>query len=305
MTDVASLLISGLGSLFVGGGLGFFAFRSYRNRILGRAQEEAQEILQDIQDELEIVKIEQQEKKQEIELELWTQVEADLLKAEEKIEDLQAAADDKKKKLDDKYSQIKNLSVNQENMLKEREKKVQAEQQKWNQKKSQAAELKKQFAEKMLERFNYKPEEIKSEIQSQLENETKRRAEKFLHEIDADLKDNAETQAKHILDVALDRFMRPYCAERGIGAVHLQDENLRKNFAKPEIVQAIQKSCGCDIIVEEGQELIGVAGFDPVRRELTRRVLEKLITGRNRKSFRANEEGTLSPDPARRRCHRA
>jgi ribonucrease Y len=160
------------------------------------------------------------------------------------------------------------------------EKKVQADQQKWNQKKASALDLKKQFSDKIMDRFSFKSEDIKKEIQEQLENETKRRAEKYLQEVDEDLKDNAESQAKHILDVALDRFVRPYCAERGIGSVHLPDENTRKIFADPKINQTIQKACGCDIIVEEGQEQIGVAGFDPVRRELTRRVLEKLIKNR-------------------------
>lgn len=277
MTDSIVLITSSVTSLVLGGGLGFLTFKSYRNRLLLRAQEEAQEIIQDTNDDLELIKIEQQEMKQEIELELWTRVETDLLKTEEKIEDLQTTADEKKKKLDDKYSQLKNLTIQQETALKEKEKLVLAEQQKWNQKKAAAGDLKKQFGEKIIERFSYKAEDIKKEIQEQLENETRRRAEKHLLELDEDLKANAETQAKHILDVALDRFIRPYCAERGIGSVHLADPQGRKIFADPKINQTIQRVCGCDIIVEEGQEMIGVAGFDPVRRELTRRVLEKLI----------------------------
>lgn len=280
MTDSITLIATATSSLVIGSGIGFLSFRGYRNRILARAQEEAQEILQDTNDDLELVKIEQQEKKQEIELELWTRVENELLKTEERIEELQTAADEKKKKLDDKYSQIRSQMALTENALKEKEKKVQAEQQKWNQKKTSALDLKKQFSQKIIEKFSFQSDEIKRSIQEQLENETRRRAEKHLQELDEDLKDNAETQAKHILDVALDRFARPYCAERGIGAVQLPDENTRKLFANPTINQAIQKACGCDIIVEEGQEMIGVAGFDPVRRELTRRVLEKLIKNR-------------------------
>jgi ribonucrease Y len=119
MTETMTVIISAVASLIVGGGLGFLSFRSYKARVLARAQEDAQEILQEIQDELELVKIEQQEKKQEIELELWTRVEGDLLKSEEKIEDLQTAGDEKKKKLDDKYSQLKNQQATVENARKE------------------------------------------------------------------------------------------------------------------------------------------------------------------------------------------
>lgn len=280
MADLSTLFLSGVGSLMVGSALGFFSFKRYRQHLLGRAQEEAQEILQETQEELELLKIEQQEKKQEIELELWTKIEADLLKSEERIEDLQTHVDEKKKKLDDKYSQLRNATAQQENLLKEREKNAQAEQQKFNQKKLSVLDLKNQFSQRLLERFSFKAEDIKKEIQTQLENETKRRSERYLQDLDDELKDNAETQAKQILAIALDRFIRPYCPERGIGAVELQDQALRAQFNRPEIIQAIQSACGCDIIIEENQETIGVAGFDPVRRELTRRVLEKLIKNR-------------------------
>jgi ribonuclease Y len=61
--------------------------------------------------------------------------------------------------------------------------------------------------------------------------------------------------------------------------VNFPDAHARRLLcdAKGENIKTIQEVCGCDIIVENEMEMVGVAGFDPVRRELTRRVLERLL----------------------------
>lgn len=269
-----------LAGLALGCGLGFLLFRQYRNRIIARAYEEAQEIHQETQDELELVKLEQQETKQEIELELWTKAENELLKFEERIEELQEQVDEKKKKLDDKHSVARGQLKEQENQIRENEKKVEAAQAEWNQRKENFLNEQRKVTERIMEKFGFQADAIKSEIQNELETETRKRIERQLEWLTEDLKDNAESYAKRLLDIALDRFARPYCSERGIGSVSFPDPAARSAFDKPEIIQAIQQHCGCDIIVEEDQPNIGVAGFDPVRREHTRRVLEKLMKNR-------------------------
>lgn len=116
--------------------------------------------------------------------------------------------------------------------------------------------------------------------------------QKHIENFDEETKEHAEQKAKRILDIALDRFARPYSAERGIGAVNFPDQNARRLLCDPkgENVKTIQDVCGCDIIIEPEMEMVGVAGFDPVRRELTRRVLEKIL----------KEKRNINPDFIRR-----
>ncbi|MFN8790056.1 MAG: Rnase Y domain-containing protein [Bdellovibrionales bacterium] len=279
--ELATSYIIPFAVMFVMGcAVGFLLFRHYQRRLIWDAQSEAQELLQEVQDEVELVKIEQQEKKQEIELDLWTKAEAELLRLEERNEDLQTAVDEKKKKMDDKHSVIRGQLKEHELKIREQEKAISQAQTQWNQKQQNFVQFQTQIRERILEKFPLDVAALKAEIQSNLEQETRRRGERHLEWLDEDLKDNADTYAKRILDIALDRFARPYCAERGIGAVSFPDPQARQAFDKPEILQAIQKSCGCDIIIEADQPNVGVAGFDPVRRELTRRVLEKLMKNR-------------------------
>jgi ribonuclease Y len=273
-------------SLLLGALLGVFIFRSFRKFILEKAQEDAQEIHAETQNDLEMLRLEQQEKKTEIELELWTKSENDLLKLEEKTEELQNQVDEKKKKIDDRHSVKRQELKDFETQLKESEKSLEQKQKSWENRKLEIKNAQNAILEKIQSHFQLDPQETLLSLVQRLEDETKKRCEKYLEHVDEDLKDNSESIAKNVLDSALDRFIRPYCAERGIGAVQIPDQSFFDALCKPEIAQAIQNACGCDIIVESGQENVGVAGFDPVRRELTRRVLEKLI--KNRRDLNAH-----------------
>lgn len=292
MNQWTFVLISLPLGLLIGAFLGLLLFRYFRKLVIAKAQEEAQDILQEVQSELELKKIEQQEIKTELELELWTQHESALLKLEENIEELTTVAEEKKKKLDDRHSVARSELKDFENKLKDKEKELESLNSNWDQKKQELKNTQKQIIEKIQSVFQLNSKEISEKIQTELEAESLRRSDKFLEFFDEELKDTSEAQAKQILDAALDRFARPYCSERGIGSVSLPDAAFFNSLNHPEIIESIQKACGCDIILDEGQTHVGVAGFDPVRRELTRRVLERLI--KNRRDINPNGISKLS-----------
>lgn len=273
------LIIGIVAGLILGALIGFVSWRALRSLTLKRAQEEAAEILQEAKDEIEIQDLERQERTQEIETEAWTKVEPDLLKVEERLEELQEKADEKKQKTDTIYSQERQKLVEQDREVKAQEEKVRQAERNFDAKRDGARALVGEFANALTQKLQTTPEEIKAQLIARMEADARERARKFVELSDEDAKLNAESRAKNILDVALDRFMRPYCAERGIGSVNFPDANARKLFCDPEgkNAKAITEACGCDIFVEAEGDLIGVAGFDPVRRELTRRTLERVL----------------------------
>lgn len=267
--------------LGLGGGalLGWILWSAVRARHIKRAQEEAGEILQETKDDLELVELERQERIQEIETEAWTKVEPDMLRAEERIEELQEKVDEKKQKADTTYSQERQKLVEQDREIKAQEDKVREAEKNFAQKREGGREFVKSFVEALNAKLQTSSDEVKGQIIHRLEEEAREYARHWLATQDEDIKLNAESRAKHILDIALDRFARPYCAERGIGAVNFPDANVRRLFCDPEgkNIKVLQEACGCDIIVEDGSDMVGVAGFDPVRRELTRRTLERVF----------------------------
>lgn len=274
-----AMIATALVGLIAGGGGGLALHKFMNARTLRHARDEAQEIVGETQEAIELKILEEKERIQEIEMEMWTKVESDMLKTEGRIEELQELASERKSKADSVIHEEKKK-------LQEREADVKAQEQALKAQEADLAKLKEiqkglnqELVAKLTERLSTSAEDFKEHIKTQLEEDARRRSAHFIQESETDLKEHAEHHAKRILSMIIDRFARPYCAERGIGAVNFPDANIRKLFcdANGQNIKAVQESCGCDIIVEEGMDMVGVAGFDPVRRELTRRTLERIF----------------------------
>lgn len=285
-------LASALFGLAAGGGLGWALYKFLRLQTLRRAREEAAEILAEAKEAVEIRKLEEKERVQEIEIELWTDVEPEMLKVEGHIEDLQEVVGEKKAKADSLIQEEKKKLQEHEKEVAKQEQALKQKESALNKVKEAKASLNQEFVELLTAKLQTSKEEVKDQLKQRLEDETKRRALKVAQETEEETKEYAEQKAKRILGLIIDRFARPYCAERGIGAVNFPDAHVRKLFCDPagENIKAVQDSCGCDIIVEDGMEMVGVAGFDPVRRELTRRTLERIF----------KEKKNINPDFIRR-----
>lgn len=285
-------LISAGAGLFLGIGLGWAIFRAFRNYKINSAEEEAHQIMAEANDQLELRQLEEKERLQEIELELWTRSENDLLKFEEKIEELTDLIDEKKKKNDQHYQENKKKLQAQESELQALENQHKSALEKYQKALTQLRNINQELSQKLSDRSELPIPQAKIQIIEKLENEMKLWAQNWIDQKVSEATEHSEIRAKAVLDTALDRFIRPYCAERGIGAIHFPDAHTRKLFCamQAENMQAIQESCGCDIIIEDGMEQVGVAGYDPVRRELTRRTLEKVL----------KEKKQINPDMIRR-----
>ncbi len=243
------------------------------------AELEADEILQEARDAQEIRQLEEKERTQEIEAELWAKEEPALLKLEENIEELESLVEEKKQKADNKYSQVRQVAVEKENLIKSEENQIRSHEEALKAVRKKLTDLNSQLIERLLGKVDQSKPEVQNEIIDELLREAQKRAQIQAEFTEADIKEHAEVRAKDMLDTVLNRFQRSACPERGIAPVYYADEQAKKDFLSlgAEIYKTVQDNCGCDIIVEESMDMVGVAGFDPVRRELTRRVLERIL----------------------------
>lgn len=267
-------------SLALGSGLGLLLFRIAKEQFLRKAKEEAQEIHDEVKEWLEHKTLEENEKFQEIETSLWAKHDAEILKYEENIENLQEMIEENKKKQDDFWNKKRIENQNYEREVQSQESRIKNREKNLDGTKENIKKISGDLIEKIVQQFNFSISDTKLTLSEKMEKEVRERAAKMLELLDEELKMHSEAKAKQYLDTALDRFIRPYCAERGIGAVQFpEDPNVRKNFCDPagKNIKAVQDSCGCDVIIDEQFDQIGIAGYDPVRRELTRRTVEKVL----------------------------
>ncbi|PWU19137.1 MAG: ribonuclease Y [Bdellovibrio sp.] len=289
---------AGLSLLFLALVLGalpaFLTDRLVRRSRLKAAQLAAQEILDQTREEVELQELERKERTQEIEDEVRRRVEGEMLAIEERIEDLESLIEERRQKMDQRVHQEKSRLGQEEREVNLYGDKVKVLENRFAQRKSRNESAVKEIVDRLCKKLEQGKEAYVEKLGQQMIEETELGASRLLSSIEEETQEYVEDYAKLVLDRALSRFHRPYCPERGIPPVYFANAEQRKFLvdANGHNLQTLAECTGCDVIVDETMDLVGVAGFDPVRRELTRRVLERCL----------KERKPIKPEFIRRTC---
>ena len=142
-------------------------------------------------------------------------------------------------------------------------------------------EQKKADAQARLEEISgYTAESAKAELVSQIEREAKHEAAAKLKQIENDLHDNAEEKARNIISLAIQRLASDQVSEATVSVVPLPSDEMKGRIIGREgrNIHKIETLTGVDLIIDDTPEAITLSCFDPIRREVARLTLEKLIT---------------------------
>ncbi len=122
-------------------------------------------------------------------------------------------------------------------------------------------------------------EEAKKRLVESIESEAKMEAAKEIVRIENDMKMQADRKAKNILALAMARYAGDYVAERVVSIVPLPNEEMKGRIIGREgrNIRAIEAATGIDIIIDDTPEAVILSGFNPVRREVARQSMERLI----------------------------
>lgn len=136
-----------------------------------------------------------------------------------------------------------------------------------------------EIRDKVASVANMTTEQAKRELLAAVEEEAKLAASKKIQEIEAEAEREADRRAKRILAVAMARFASEYTSERTVTVLALSGEEMKGKIIGREgrNIRTIEAHCGVDVIVDDTPEAVVISGFDPVRRELAKRTIEKLM----------------------------
>ncbi|MEJ2520650.1 MAG: ribonuclease Y [Desulfuromonadales bacterium] len=121
--------------------------------------------------------------------------------------------------------------------------------------------------------------EAKQQLMAAMESEARHDAAKRIRQIEDEAKESADKKAKKILSLAIQRFAGDYVAEKTINSVALPSDEMKGRIIGREgrNIRAIEAATGIDLIIDDTPEAVIISGFNPVRREVARLALEKLI----------------------------
>ncbi len=139
--------------------------------------------------------------------------------------------------------------------------------------------IKQQQLEKLEELSGLTVEQAKAEIIGQIEEQAKYEAAMKLAEIEENLKEEADEKAKNIISLAISRLASDHVAEATVSVVPLPNDDMKGRIIGREgrNIRTVETLTGVDLIIDDTPEAITVSCFDPVRREVARLALEKLI----------------------------
>ncbi len=132
----------------------------------------------------------------------------------------------------------------------------------------------------MLEKISgYTADQAKDELLSKMEGEITHEMALKLSEHEARFKEEADERARNLLSLAIQRCAADHISEIAISVVSLPNEEMKGRIIGREgrNIRAIETSTGVDLIIDDTPEVITISGFDPVRREVARIAIEKLI----------------------------
>jgi ribonuclease Y len=270
--------------LVAGSGLLFLLFLLVRNQILKEAQEEAQEILTEAKTRFDEEEQERQERIQEIEVEAWSNVEEAHMAMEAKCEDLELQVGHKKTLAEEKYKTLRASLMLKETELRDSSIKLNTLQTDINKHIDAKKKLEEQLKAALLEKTQAVAEEVVADLKHRLIENASTDYKKNAELAEEELKEFSEQRAKKIIALCIERFQKEMSTERGIAASYFPTEEARAAFCQnlKENVAMIQSVSGCDIYIEENPDPerwdnIQIVGYDPVRRELTRRIFDRIF----------------------------
>ena len=140
--------------------------------------------------------------------------------------------------------------------------------------------IKLQHMTKLEEISGYTVAEAKAELVQRIEDDVKHDAAMKIIEIESQLKEDADIKAREIISLAIQRCAADLASETTVSVVTLPNDDMKGRIIGREgrNIRNIEARTGVDLIIDDTPEAITISSLDPIRREVARLTLEKLVT---------------------------
>ena len=279
-------VLSVLAALVIGLAVGYIYRKNVQEKKIGRTEEYARNLLDDAQRRAEEKKkekiIEAKEEVIRLKNELDREINsrrAEVQRSERRIAQREETLDKKADNLDARETTLERKQAELDRLTQEA--------QDYAVRQKTAAETAEQVARELEEKQRVElervakmtQEEAKDMIVQRIQKEAFHDAGVMVREIEQNAKNEADKKARNIVAMAIQRCASDHVAETTVSVVSLPNEDMKGRIIGREgrNIRTLETATGVDLIIDDTPEAVIVSAFDPVRREIARIALEKLI----------------------------
>ncbi len=255
-------------SLIAGLFLGYIIRKYIAEAKIKSAEEEAKKIRNDAQREAESTKKEM------------------ILEAKEEVHKMKDEVNKETQERRNELQKLENRLVHREENLDRKTENLEKKEQELNQREKsleeeekELQELKEEQQEKLEKIAGMNQQEAQTYLLNKMEEELEHEYSRKIKEKEAELRETADKKAREIVSLAIQRCAADHVAETTVSVVSLPNDEMKGRIIGREgrNIRTIESLTGIDLIIDDTPEAVVISGFDPMRREVARIALEKLI----------------------------
>ncbi|MEM7345230.1 MAG: ribonuclease Y [Chloroflexota bacterium] len=257
-------IIIGVIALAIGGTAGYFYHRKAVDEKIKSADERAKDIITEAETKRKDVEIQGKEEA----IRLRTEAEKETNRKRQEVDRYEGRLQKRQENLDRRFESLEK----KERTINKRQSQIDR----------RANELEKLNDERLAELqrvSSMTQDEAKAELLTMVENTARQDMARILRQAEADIKDEADKKARKIITLAMQRIASDQVSETTISSVPLPSDDMKGRIIgrQGRNIRAFENATGVDVVVDDTPEAIILTGFDPVRREIARLAMSRLI----------------------------
>ena len=255
---------------------GYLAARFVQKRKTGEYQAIARKILDDAKKEADVAKREASIQAKDVVIQARNDLEQEAKSRKAELQNTERRLSQKEANLDKKMETLDK----KEDDLDKKEKQVGSREVYLEGRIGEYEVLLKQQRERLEEIAGVTAEDAKRMLMQAMEDEARYEGTKIARKIEEEAREKADKKAKEILAVAIQRYAGEYVAEDAVSVVSLPNEEMKGRIIGREgrNIRALEAATGVDIIIDDTPEAVILSCFNPIRREVARIAIERLIS---------------------------
>jgi len=249
--------------------IGYIYRKNVGEKTIGSAEQKAKNLILDAEKKAEAIEKEKLNDARDEARRIRTDAERDVKERRNEVKNAERRIAQKEESIDRKLENIE-----------KKEEKITRQQQEIAQKKEEIDSFLEKKIQELEKVSGLTADEAKQILLKEIENDVRHDASLMIKEIESKAKEEADMRAKGIIVGAIQRCAADQVAESTVSVVPLPNDEMKGRIIGREgrNIRAIETQTGVDLIIDDTPEAVIISGFDPVRREIARVALEKLIT---------------------------